>query len=457
MAGRRGRDLTEGPVFGHLMRLLGPMCLGIFASMTTGLVDAFWLGRLNPENPEELAAVSFVFPVTMAVFSIAIGLGAGTASVVARAAGGGDRERVRRLTTDALVLTLIIVLAVSALGLATIEPLFTAMGASEALMVHIRDYMRIWYLGIVFIVAPLMANNVLRALGDAIAPSIIMVSIAVVNLILDPLLIFGIGPFPRLEVSGAALATLIANLIAFVASAFLIAGREKLIAFSRASWAQIRASWREVARVGIPAAGSNAINPMAMTFVIASVARFGSDTVAGFGAATRVEAMAIIPMFALSASIGPVTGQNSGAGLNDRVREAFVESFKIAAVWGVAIAGVLMLARGFIAEAFTDNEAAQAATRLYLLIVPLSAIGYGVIMAASAGFNGLGKPLPGLTMTVCRALLLLAPAAWIGGNVGGLKGALIGIAIANVISGALAVSWVLGLSAPGRRSALTGG
>lgn len=445
---RRARDLTQGSVFGHLLRLLIPMCLGIIASMTTGLVDAYWLGRLDPSDPMELAAVSFCFPVMMAVFSVTIGLGAGTASVIARAAGAGDRERVRRLATHAFGLMLIVALIVSALGLATIDPLFRAMGAGDALMVHIREYMRIWYFAIIFIAGPMLAMTSLRALGDAVAPSLLMVLVSVINLILDPLLIFGYGPFPRLEVAGAALATAIANAIAFVMAGWLVIVREKLITFERAGPGEMAKSWRAIARIGLPAAGSNMINPIALAIVVAGFARFGPDVVAGFGAAARVEALAIIPLFALSASIGPLTGQNSGAEKPDRVREAFQMSFRIALVWGVGVATVLALLRSPIAAAFTDNETAREALRLYLLILPVTAAGYGVIMSASAGFNGLGKPLPGMAMTFTRALALLAPGAWIGGQLGGVTGAFLGMSAANVISGLVVVGWVLLIAFP---------
>lgn len=445
---RSGRDLTQGSVFRHLLRLLIPMSLGIVASMTTGLVDAFWLGRLDPENPIELAAVSFAFPVTMAVFSVTIGVGAGSASVIARAAGAGDRERVRRLATHAFGLALLVALTVSVLGLVTIDPLFRAMGAGDQLMVHIHEYMRIWYVAVVFIVGPMIAMTSLRALGDAIAPSLLMVLVAVINLVLDPMLIFGFGPFPRLEVAGAALATAIANACAFLMAGWLVVRREKLITFERAGPGELAKSWRAIARIGVPAAGSNMINPVALAIVVAGFARFGPDVVAGFGAAARVEALAIIPLFALSASIGPLTGQNSGAQKTERVREAFQMSFTIALVWGVAVATLLALFRAPIAAAFTDNETAREALRLYLLILPVTAAGYGVIMSASAGFNGLGKPLPGMAMTFTRALALLAPGAWIGGQLGGVTGAFLGMGAANVISGLAVVGWVLLIAFP---------
>lgn len=439
------------------MRLVAPMSLGILAHMTTGLVDAFWLGRLNPEEPVELAAVSFAFPVTMAVFSVAIGLGAGTASVVARAAGAGDRARVRRLTTDAMMLSMVVVAVVSLAGVVLIDPVFRLMGASDALMPHIRVFMRIWFVSVLFVVGPMLASNVLRALGDAISPSVIMISVAFTNLVLDPFLIFGIGPFPALGVAGAALATLVANALAFIAAGYLVAVRERLITTHAPPRQELMQSWGEIARIGLPASVSNMINPVAMAFVYASVARFGEEAVAGFGAAARVEMIAVIPLFALSASIGPVTGQNSGAGHMDRVREAFVESFRMAALWGLAVAAVLALSRGGVAAAFTENAAAREAIRAYLLALPVTTMGYGIIICMAAGFNGLGKPLPGVAASFARGMVLLAPLAWIGGALGGLWGTLLGMGAANLVAGAAATAWTLRVAFPPPLAAVVAG
>jgi putative MATE family efflux protein len=441
--------LTEGPVRGHLLRLMLPMCAGIFATMTTGLVDAFWLGRLGTTP---LAAVSFVVPFTMMVFSIAIGLGAGASSLVARAAGRNDEAGVRRLATDALLLCFLVMSMIAIIGVLTIRPLFGALGAKGSLLDEIETYLSIWYFGIIFVVGPMIANNVLRALGNAIAPSLVMVSIAVINLVLDPFLIFGWGPFPRLEVAGAAIATLIANAVAFLAAGWLLIRREHVLELKPVPLAVIAASWRQLTRIGLPAAASNMINPLATTAIIATVARYGEAAIAGFGVAQRVEVLAIIPMFALSASIGPVTGQNSGAGQTVRVRESFVEAFRICVLWGGMIAIAFAVLRHPISALFTTDEAAREVIRLYLIIVPISIAGYGITIAMSAGFNGLGRPLIGMTAAFARSLLLYAPLAILGAQIADMAGLFSGMALANILAGLVIVYHTLCRAFPAPQS-----
>ncbi len=439
-AGRNARDLTQGPVFGHLLRLVIPMSAGIVAMMLVGVVDAYWVGKLGTEQQ---AAVQFVFPISMLVMSVAIGLGAGAVSVVARAAGRGDGSRTRRTATDAVSLSFLIVGAVSVLGVLSIDPIFRLMGATDAMMPFVREYMVIWFAGIVFVVGPMVASNILRALGDAILPSMIMIVGAVINMVLDPILIFGWGPIPRMEVEGAAYATLISNFVVFLIAMAVLTFREKLIDWQWPGFEEVFWNWREIASIGAPAAGSNMIGPLSNTIVFAAVAGFGEAAVAGFGVAMRVEAFALIPLFALSGSIGPITGQNGGAGNVERVREAFAKSFLFCAGWGLAIAAILFVAGDYLAPIFLPSVEGQAVAAQYWDIAPFAVAGYGIAMAASAGFNGLGRPLYGVGINAARGLVLIAPLAWIGGLLGGVTGVIWGIFAANLIIGVAAVIFVL--------------
>ncbi len=439
-AGRNARDLTQGPVFGHILRLVLPMSFGIVAMMLVGVVDAYWVGRLGTAQQ---AAVQFVFPVSMLVMSVAIGLGAGAVSVVARAAGRGDGSRTKRVATDAVSLSFLIVGAVSIIGVFSIDPIFRAMGATDAMMPFVREYMVIWFAGIVFVVGPMVASNILRALGDAVLPSLIMIVGAVINMILDPILIFGWGPIPRMEVEGAAYATLISNFVVFLIAMAILTVREKLIDWRWPGFDEVFWNWREIARIGAPAAGSNMIGPASSAIVFAAVAGFGEAAVAGFGVAMRVEAFALIPLFALSGSIGPITGQNGGAGLDDRVREAFAKSFLFCAGWGLAIAVLLFFAGDYLAPLFLPSVGGQEVAEHYWNIAPFAVAGYGVAMAASAGFNGLGRPLYGVGINAVRGFALIAPLAWIGGMLGGVTGVIWGVFAANLIIGVAATVFVL--------------
>ncbi|HAQ34443.1 MAG: MATE family efflux transporter [Maricaulis sp.] len=447
MAGRASRDMTEGPVFGHIMRMVIPMSFGIVAMMLTGIVDAYWVGMLG--TPQQ-AAVQLSFPVSMLVMSVAIGLGAGAVSAVSRAAGKKDFSSVRRIATDALTLAILMVGAVSIVGIIFVEPMFRLIGATDTMMPHVTDYMTTWFAGIVLIVGPMVASNVLRAIGNAVVPSIMMILAAVVNLFLDPFFIFAELPFVGLPglgwgVSGAALATVAANAVTFALVGWYLAFREKLIDFSWPGFGEVWHHWQEIARVGLPAAASNIFNPFALIVAMGALgmAQFGDAAVAGVGVGGRLEAFGIVPLFALSASIGAVTGQNGGAELTERVRRAFFTSFAFCLGWGVMVALVLFALQGPLASGFLPSEAGQGVARAYWTIVTITIAGYGISMAASAGFNGLGRPSYGVMITSSRAVMIVVfsiAGAMIMNNP---LGVLFGMALANILSGLGTAAFVL--------------
>lgn len=430
----RSHDLTNGDVRGHLWRLGLPMVFGIIAVMSIGLADALFLSLLGTA---ELAAISFTFPVTFAISSVAIGLGAGASSVVARAIGTGNAERVRRLCTDSLGLSLLVVMVLSALGWLTSRSLFALMGAEGQVLELVIRYMDIWYFGMPFLVVPMVAGALLRANGDARIPSMTMVLSAVVNVILDPILIFGLGPLPAMGMDGAAWATLIARAFSMVLALSVLILRERLVVLGRAPLAEVLSSWREVVRVGVPASLANMINPLSLAVITAILARYGAETVAAFGVAGRIEALAAIPMLALSASVGPITGQNHGAGLPHRIRAAVVDSFLFCILWGLGMALVFWITGNWFAGLFSDDPIVIDEIVSYLHIVPLTLGGYGVIIVAAASCNALGQGYRAMGFYLLRSLLLALPMAWLASLWFDSTGVFVALALANLLSGAL--------------------
>ena len=220
--------LVEGAVGKMLFRMAVPMVFGMLGIVVFNLADTFFVAQLGTP---ELAALSFTFPVVLVVGSIAMGLGVGVSAVISRAIGKGDHNRVQRLTTDSLVLALLIVVVAVILGIFTINPLFTQLGATPEIIALIRQYMTIWYLGAVFVIVPMVGNNAIRATGDTKTPGMIMVVAAAINIVLDPLLIFGLGPFPMLGLKGAAIATVIARATTLIVALWVLIYRDKMVSF----------------------------------------------------------------------------------------------------------------------------------------------------------------------------------------------------------------------------------
>ena len=442
---RPGPRLTEGGVEAQLARMSAPMLGGIAATMTFGLVDAYFVAKLGTDA---LAALSFTFPVVMILISTAIGLGAGTSSVVARAIGEGDERYIKRLATDSMILAGLSVLVLSVLGALSINPLFRLLGADETTLPLIREYMLIWFLGIPFLIVPMVGNSAVRATGNTKLPGLIMVAGALINIVLDPLLIFGIAGFPELGLRGAAIATVISRALTLIASIWILWRVEDLLTFEIPPLSEIWTSWRAILSVGVPAAATNMIIPLSLAALQPLLASFGSEAVAAFGAATRVESIALMLFFALSSVIGPFVGQNAGAGRADRVRRALQSSFLFCLAFGAIAAAALYFGRDPLAGLFTDQAAVAATAALYLTLLPISYGAHGIVMQANAVFNALGMPLRAVAISVLRMLVLYLPLAWLGARSYGLSGLFAGAAVANLISGGVAAFWALKSTLP---------
>jgi putative MATE family efflux protein len=430
--------LTEGPVGRHLVDMTLPVLLGVATMMGQAFIDAWFLGRVGDRA---LAAHAFSFPILMIVTSVAIGLGAGTSSVVARAIGAHDWRRARRLATDSLFLSFLITAAFCFLGVLTINPLFRLLGAPDDMIPMIRSFMLILYSGVPFVVVGMVGMASMRATGDTRLPSKLMILGSILNVLLDPIFIFGVGPIPAFGLNGAAMAALMARGVIFVGALYLLRGRLNMISFNRPDPAELRQSWRDILHVGIPAAGTNAIVPIATAIIIAMIAGYGPDAVAGFGVASRIESLVLVMFYALSAIIGPFVGQNLAAGKELRIMEALRLCMIFCVGAGLVGAGILAMSAGFLPTLFSDNDAVISVTRLFLWVAPLGYGGYGLVMVVNASFNGLGKPMPGVVVSLLRTIILYVPLALIAEHYYGIVGIFAAYAAANVFTGFVAYAW----------------
>lgn len=430
--------LTQGSVGRHLVNMTVPVMFGIFMMMLQAFADAYFIGQVG-DRP--LAAISFAFPVLMVVTSVAIGLGAGTSSVVARALGADNERRAQRLATDSLILSFGITAVIAAIGMVTVAPLFRLLGAPDTMLPLIEGYMILLYLSVPFVVVGMVGISSMRATGDTRLPSKLMVIAAIVNVVLDPLFIFGLGPIPAMGLNGAGLAALLSRILIFAATLYFMRYRTNLLSFRRPALADMLSSWRDVLHVGIPAAGTNAIIPAATAVITAMLARHGPEAVAGFGVASRIEALLLVIFYALSAIIGPFVGQNMSSGKADRIFEALRICTMFCLASGLVIAAVLAAASGFLPGLFSDNPEVTGVTRLFLWIAPVSYGAYGMVMVMNASFNGMGKPIPAVYVSIARMLVVYVPVAFLLDYLIGIAGIFAAYAIANVATGFLAYAW----------------
>ncbi|WP_336406982.1 MATE family efflux transporter [Gallaecimonas mangrovi] len=261
----------------------------------------------------------------------------------------------------------------------------------------------------------------------------------IINAVMDPLLIFGLGPFPRMELAGAALATVLAWAGGSLGVLFLLYKRQ-LAAFCWPGREMVR-HWRALLVIGLPAAGANMMTPLAMAALTAMVARFGPTAVAAYGVGSRLESLSTMVVLALSMSLPPFISQNMGAGQYERVREAYRTVVRFVLGWQ-GFLYLLLLALAFpISWVFGKDPKVAELIRLFIFIVPLGYGLQGVVILTNSSFNAIHQPAKALSMSVIRFFVAAVPLAYLGGWLWGLPGFFGGVVLANLITATVAYRW----------------
>ncbi|MBD3391989.1 MAG: MATE family efflux transporter [Chitinivibrionales bacterium] len=439
MHDRHKARLVDGHEGKLLLKLALPMVLGILGMNVFHLVDTIYIGMLGREF---LAAIAFTFPVVLIVNGIAMGIGIGTAAVVSRAIGKGDHRRVQRLTTDSLLLAFCLVVLVAIAGFLTIDPVFRLMHAQKNLLPHIRQYMRIWYAGAAFVVVPMVGNNAIRATGDTKTPGVVMVLAFGVNALLDPVLIFGLGPFPRLELAGAALATVISRSVTLAIALWVLVRREHMLSFARPAIRSVLESWKGVLFIGLPTGATHAIMPLGLGIITRLLADFGPHVVGGFGAATRVEMFGLVPIWALGSGLSPFIGQNWGAGKLHRVQRGIRSAQMFSAAWGAAMLVLLFALAPVLALMFSRDRAVTGTIVKFLRIASWGYPFLGIGLLAANAMNVLNRPLHSASLNVLYMFGLMVPLSFLFSRLMGVTGIFTGFAVARALAGTTAFFWL---------------
>jgi putative MATE family efflux protein len=429
-------DFTTGPIHTHLIRLTGYMLMGFVSIMTASLMETVYIGVVGTQ---ELAAISFTFPLVMILQGVSMGLSVGASSVVARTIGTGDMKKVRRLITHCFVLVMVLILVFAVIAYIYVEPFFTLLGAQPHILPLSVSYMEIWLLGLPFFTVALVGSTLMRAAGDAVTPGYLMTIGSALHVVIAPFFIFGLGPAPEMGLEGAAVGFVLARTVSFCLYTYYIVYRDRLLIASLVGlWSSVRA----ILHVGLPAIASNLIGPVSMGVITRLLAGHGAEVVAGYGVASRVESMVVMVIIALGMSVAPFVGQNWGAGHHHRVRDALSLSNRFSLAWGLfAFIMMVMFAEVLVSLINDDPLVVQAATT-YLIIVPISIGCMGVMMISTQSFNALGKPLPPLVISINQTLVVYIPLAILGDYLWGYTGIFIAMAVTTILLGAVSWYWL---------------
>jgi putative MATE family efflux protein len=433
------KNLTEGNIKKQLYDLAWPMLFGMVGMVIFNLVDTYFVGKLGVQ---QLAAMSFSFPVVMFLNSLSQGVGIGTSSLISRNIIHAGRQEVKMMASRAILLGVIIVLLFVIAGFLTIRPVFSTMGAKNDVLDYVYDYMSVWYFGVPFVVIPMIGNNIIRATGDTFTPGMIMLFSAIINVILDPLLIFGYGPFPEMGITGAALATVIARGSSLIFILFILINKKKLLTIHFGVLKSIFSTWKDVLYIAGPASLTLLITPISVGFLTKILAGFGKEAVAAFGVASRIEMFALMVIAALGSVLIIFVGQNYSKQKFQRINEALKISAIFSMTWGVIIFALLLFFGHAIASIFSNDVHVIEITKKYFYIIGSSYGFQGLVILSTTSFNGLNKPYPSTIFSMVRMLVLYVPLAWLGARIFNINGVFWAGFIANVIVGTLSYKYL---------------
>lgn len=453
--GPRSARLVHGSITGHLIGQTTPAIVGVAALMSIGLVDAYFIGQLGPDA---LAAVSFIFPVSVALSSLGVGVMVGINSVVARALGEGDEEKAARRASFGVAFALGCGLVMGLALYALAGPLFRLMNAPDHLMPLITAYMHPFALGFPLILAIMGLNGVLRGQGEARKTSYVSITYAAANWIFDPILITGapdflLGGFDGFGIVGAAYATIIGWACGAMMGVVLVRKSPIALDLAHLRESSLGDPARSILRVAGPAAFSNAINPIGLSILTALIANAGQDAVAGFGAAGRLQSFAVVPLLALSGAIGAIVGQNWGAGEYGRARLAALYAGLFCIFWGLGVAVLLFALGEWFADLFTEDPAVIAEFAKYLEIAAWGYAGFGLLIVSNGILNAIDRARYALLQSLARVGLVMLPVAVLLQPIWGSEGvyaAELSANLAGAITGTLLVYLMLARRAPDR-------
>ena len=410
-----------------------PMALGVMSLLGFYLVDSIFVARLGTAP---LAAQSFTFPLAFLVIGVQVGIGIAIAALISRAIGAGQQDQANRL--GALVLTGGGLLLGGLLLLLWLlqAPAFSLIGASDAIRELIRPYWAIqvlamWVGGVLY-----FGYSLFRAHGNTRFPGLMMVLTSLLNLMLDPILIFGVGDWDGFGLPGAALASLLAFAIGL--GILVLALRGKGWVQRHGMLVQMRVSAWPFAQIAGPAMISQLMPPLAAMLATALVARAGDQAVAAWGMASRLESFSIVLVLGMTMALPPWLGRCYGGNDCDTVRRLMRVAAAMVIGWQLVLGLLMALLAAPLAGLLVDTAPVQAYLALLIRWLPPSYGLLGVCMLVVSASNALGWPMRAMLISFLRLFLCYLPLLWLGYQLGDFGGLALGAAFGNLLAGVMA-------------------
>ncbi|MEM7767145.1 MAG: MATE family efflux transporter [Pseudomonadota bacterium] len=419
----------EGDLMRHIAVMALSASVGLVSIFLVDFVDLVFIAMLD--DPSLTAAVGFASTLLFITFSVTLGLTIAVSALAARMIGAGNADEARALATSAMVFGVGLSVVVSLVFWAAAPSLLGLIGATGDTLEHATRYLRIVVLAMPISTFGLMASGLLRAHGDARRAMMVTLSAGAVNAVLDPIFIFALG----LGLEGAAYASVCARFATAITAGLPILRHYG--GFAPFNAARFRLDIKPILGLAVPAILTNIATPIGNSVVTRVIAPFGDEAVAGFAVIGRLMPLTFCVIFALSGAVGPIIGQNFGAGNFDRVRGTLMRAALFAMGYVAAAWAVLIVLQGPIATLFQLDADGRAIVFWFALLGAPLFVFNGLLFISNAAFNNLKRPLWSSLLNWGRNTLGIAPFVIAGAAIGGAPGVIVGQGVGGIAFGVL--------------------
>jgi putative MATE family efflux protein len=452
-------DLTSGSIGKPLFYLSLPIVVMNLFQVMYNLADTFWLGQ---SSTTALAAISFAFPMIFLLISLALGLSVAGSVLVAQYTGAGEQRKAEYAASQTMAYAIVASLVLGAAGYALVDEFLVLLGTSEDIAPLVAEYMRVFSVGLVFVFGFAVFISLMRGYGDTVTPMYVMGGSVLLNILLDPLLIFGFQDNPLFGylglrgvetqlfeltsyagsgIEGAAIATVFSRALALGVGFVIMFRGNRGVRIRLRQMVPDLSFARRIVSIGAPASVEGTARSLSINLLLFVIAAFPESVIAAYGIGTRIFSVIFLPALAVSQGIETMTGQNIGADEYDRAAETnhFGARSMLAILTVVGL--VILLAARPVAAIFTNDPAVVDESVTFLRVAALTFGFIGVMRAYTGGFRGAGKTMIAAVISVVTLGFIRLPVAWVAAGALGSIGLWLAFPVSNVLGALIAYLW----------------
>jgi len=406
----RSSTLDQYNPMKQLLRLALPIMGANLLQTLYNLADTFFLGRLGKE---QVSAPTIAFNIIMFLIVFAGGMGMAGTTLISQSKGKQDQDKVDYYVSQTFTGMLLLSILLGGIGLLLMRPILLLLQVPDSVYPYVLSYMRIIFMGLPFMFLSFILRSVLQGIGDSITPLKIQIVTIVLNVILDPLLIFGIGPFPALSVAGAAIATVIARFSGSVIALYILISGRKGVQLKKKYLKPRKQALMLIGKIGIPASIGHGISALGFTVLQGLVNTLGAAVIAAFGIGSRIINSFNMPAMGISQATAVLVGQNLGAKKPDEAGRIVGKAVKAVLIFIVTGMTLTFFFGRHLVQFFIDDPEVIALGAQQFRIVSVSVVFFSVFTVLNGAFQGGGDTKPIMILNISRLWLVRVPLAYL--------------------------------------------